>query len=1019
MMSGNERALSLASLCLVCLAVSCIAAHGAEPWYSNDFEQDSGFTFRGTNGECKVNVIGLSEEQALSGKRSLKIDVLCESGSWCYFHVPVSVKIEAGTKYYLSGYLHPEQLPADVRCGIGWSVIATGDKKPLQGNSPIGSISAIPRYWQQMQAEISGPLKKCADDLMTNYGGGTLQSMRLDHLYVHLSGPLAGKRIVLFLDDLRLTPELPGDLVSELDAYGDGKLRPVIDNGKFRLILDTQHGARGREWIDLTSGSDLVHWAPPIGGFAEEVFDHDRYPTANATSPHSYFIERGEDEARVRVWYGFPGGENAGLVTERDFVVKPGVPTLTVHWRIRNLSDRSRMFRTRIHNCLRPGGKMDESMAMQTPRAAGVLRTPFTLPATARELSVSDFSAGWQAVLDQERNGIVMTWEPAKILKAFYWLQDADNASQEWFYRPDFVRPGEAWETEFSYHLVHSQQEFARAIATARLFARQRTDAPTRDVEAEFRAARGEERRAALAVMIEALGPAAKGRRYLLYARSIFEPVVYETVPRTENLVSRLEILAAPDQYEPASFCVFALSELPSVKVSVSALEPEGEGRSISREQIDLRVVRCWDRRVSRKSVDTVPELLMYDDTLKLAGVMAAGGKVSDPWRETLDVAIPELTSKQFWLTVHAPTDATPGAYEGTITISAQDAPTRTLGLRLTVLPIELRKPPDKLWGTCFPLNWRNVMPENYRLYCRDHAQHGFDFCRVQHSGMTNVDELMSIYREEGLGGPWIDLGVAINADAIRKLVETARAHGFGEVWVFTIDEPHTEEGLARTKRLLEIVKQVPGAKTYVPGYITLKKLEPYLDERDMGIGYSISEEMEQEARRVPCGFYNNDVAEGEKSPEARIVSGLWFYKTPFARFCPWAYLAPMGENSDPYDDFEGGRGWWRDCCLVRPTVEGPMLTQHWEAMRAGVDDVRYLYTLQQMIARAERQKGAARAPLVEEMRQAKTLVEGILSKIDERNAARTRQKLGPRELQELRHQVAHQIVRLQEAISP
>lgn len=177
---------------------------------------------------------------------------------------------------------------------------------------------------------------------------------------------------------------------------------------------------------------------------------------------------------------------------------------------------------------------------------------------------------------------------------------------------------------------------------------------------------------------------------------------------------------------------------------------------------------------------------------------------------------------------------------------------------------------------------------------------------------------------------------------------------------------------------------------------------------------YSYPQDMEEEAKRIPIGFYNNDSSEGENSPVARVVVGLWFYKTPFARFCAWAYMAAMGK--DPFDDFDSGGelgGRWRDYLCVYPTEEGPMPTQHWEAMRVGVDEVGYLHTLEQAAARAKASVSAD-GKLRAEIARAELLVSEILSEIDARDATETAEKLTPKSLQEMRRKRAQHISRLQ-----
>ena len=57
--------------------------------YAEDFEERDPVSFWTSNGEVEVNFKGLTEEQALTGKRSFKLDITVKSGSYHYWRAPV------------------------------------------------------------------------------------------------------------------------------------------------------------------------------------------------------------------------------------------------------------------------------------------------------------------------------------------------------------------------------------------------------------------------------------------------------------------------------------------------------------------------------------------------------------------------------------------------------------------------------------------------------------------------------------------------------------------------------------------------------------------------------------------------------------------------------------------------------------------------------------------------------------------------------------------------------------------
>ena len=67
--------------------------------------------------------------------------------------------------------------------------------------------------------------------------------------------------------------------------------------------------------------------------------------------------------------------------------------------------------------------------------------------------------------------------------------------------------------------------------------------------------------------------------------------------------------------------------------------------------------------------------------------------------------------------------------------------------------------------------------------------------------------------------------------------------------------------------------------------------------------------------------------------------------------------------NANPYNDFDGGHKDWN---VVFPGVDGPTPTIYWELCREGVDDCRYVATLQQQIRQAKEQGQAEAAQRAE-----------------------------------------------------
>jgi hypothetical protein len=81
---------------------------------------------------------------------------------------------------------------------------------------------------------------------------------------------------------------------------------------------------------------------------------------------------------------------------------------------------------------------------------------------------------------------------------------------------------------------------------------------------------------------------------------------------------------------------------------------------------------------------------------------------------------------------------------------------------------------------------------------------------------------------------------------------------------------------------------------------------------------------------------------------------GFGFWKSGFRALTPWIYQASSG---DPWNYLDGTSMDF----FNRSTPEGkPIPVTLWEAYREGIDDGRYIYTLQQQIAQAKARGGPA-----------------------------------------------------------
>ncbi|NOZ24035.1 MAG: DUF4091 domain-containing protein, partial [Planctomycetes bacterium] len=87
-----------------------------------------------------------------------------------------------------------------------------------------------------------------------------------------------------------------------------------------------------------------------------------------------------------------------------------------------------------------------------------------------------------------------------------------------------------------------------------------------------------------------------------------------------------------------------------------------------------------------------------------------------------------------------------------------------------------------------------------------------------------------------------------------------------------------------------------------------------------------------------------------------RIVNGMYMWTGPFKAHCIWKYYRFKGNPLDETDGLDSG-------LAVPDPADGktPIPTRHWECYREGIDDMRYLCMLEDLIAE-KKEKTPAKA---------------------------------------------------------
>ena len=232
---------------------------------------------------------------------------------------------------------------------------------------------------------------------------------------------------------------------------------------------------------------------------------------------------------------------------------------------------------------------------------------------------------------------------------------------------------------------------------------------------------------------IESLAKAAKLNGQLFYfavpAMSDVMRLGY-TYPEDGEFNGVLRVVAAQDEFEPASFQLFSLKDQ-NVTLSCSDLKSK-DGKVLPASAVDLKVVKIWLQNgnawisyFADPGLKQVPELLLYDENIIEVdtngkepanyALLKNNGKTQKVWisapgevdkgtfnaiRENFQdadklqpVSLKADEFKQFFATIHVPANQAAGVYSGVISVKSGNQNVLEIPLKVRVLPYQLPAP--------------------------------------------------------------------------------------------------------------------------------------------------------------------------------------------------------------------------------------------------------------------------------------------------------------------------------------
>lgn len=491
-------------------------------------------------------------------------------------------------------------------------------------------------------------------------------------------------------------------------------------------------------------------------------------------------------------------------------------------------------------------------------------------------------------------------------------------------------------------------------------------------------------------------------------------------LPTDGEASSELRLMAAKDEFESASFVVVPFAPVKKLELKISDLKCGAD--TIPASAIDAKLVKRWIRsggawlsyHADKRQRVLVPDLLLNDENLIRVDekrktnelrLSYPDGEVyrdvsryspgNDPNFDTdrepvrdaatlQSVALPEAgRNQQFYLTFHAPKDAKPGIYRGTITLMADGRNAGTLNLLFRVLPFELPVAKtnydlDREFFcniTYHPRKSREVtIRELQDLH--DHNMRFPQIPDIRRYGEKLFAEQIELRKKIGLPVKPIFCGDSGDQqwrkvpyqDRTMKVYEQCREEfgekalpliqaaekyaGHKEIYFYGNDEAGGWLGLDVQQRPGWEKLEEMGVKLRAAGWKT--NFTFMADIQNMHSITTIEKENADLWHSVNGILLNYaDPFAGSENPLwFRRKAGLLQYKSNYDGLMLLSYKnlrVPWNELAeDP-----GGDGNYRNFCMTYPTVDGTIGTLAFEGLREAYDDVRYITLMKQLATEA------------------------------------------------------------------
>jgi len=472
------------------------------------------------------------------------------------------------------------------------------------------------------------------------------------------------------------------------------------------------------------------------------------------------------------------------------------------------------------------------------------------------------------------------------------------------------------------------------------------------------------------------LTPGEKSRGFILFSREHVRVLMRNAVPRLNERVNMLNIKACPGEYEPATFALFALDDIQGLNVSVSDFK--SSLNVIRSDAIDLRSVH-YMTRAGQGRWGIFQETIMHDVPMFL--------------EKKEKISITKGNNQLLWLTVKVPENARPGRYSGTVDIKTKKTKTQ-IPVNLEVYPFKLSEPEGITYAMYQSMCDDAAVVKNHLSDLRAHgmttlALYGRTALKIHQTdnklminwdGQSSFEKYMQEYKRQGFTEPvlWLMSGETRNAclklgkiesnefanayiDLIKQIQHHAKARGWPEIIYQPIDEPFEHEHrLQLMYRLSALLKTIPGLRIEADGMngkwenfsdrayrlhdVLTFHDGPMIDRHrpvDMDKWWEFSAKAKVDKKLL--WYYNIDLTAWH-TESVRYMSGYGLWNSRADGIIEWCYMINNSTRAYP----PGALLYRFPENPEKQTLGGPTLG--YEAIREGIDDYRYLITLEQIL---------------------------------------------------------------------